>query len=289
MGLPALTESSLGLSSVHRVSPAVPLPAILVVVSADGPVFSVGDGRDPVGGHTEVHKEALGRGRAPVAQAQVVLLAAALVAMAFDGELDVRVRLQEVGVTGQGLLGVRANIVLVKVEVGVLYVGRERLFLAHLRRRGRRRRRRRHGYRDPSVAVAGPARTGHGHRVGRRLLRRHAGGALGLLFAGTRLEVVVRGILGGPAQRYGLALVYRCRLRRQSADGLGRLGRRGRRRGRRWSDLFPVARARQNNHPHYTGQTCIAVLLSHRDLLLSGRQLFMNFVDGLLLARIAPL
>ena len=151
------------------------MPAILVVLGADRPVLAIRDGRNPVCGDTEVDKEVLGRRGAPVAQTKVVLLASTLVAVTLDRELDVRVSLKEIAVTGQSRFSVRANVGLVEVEVRVLHVLREGFFVRHFfRRRWRRRRRWRNGYRHPSLTGAGPSRTRHGHGVGGRLRRRRA-------------------------------------------------------------------------------------------------------------------
>src|SRR2546422_165222 len=140
-GAPGFDGSLFGFGAVHKVGTAVLLPAILVVLGADRPVFAVRDGRNPVGGDTEVDEEVLGCGGAPVTQTEVILLASTLVAVTLDRELDVRVSLQEIAVTGQSRFSVRANVGLVEVEVRILHILREGFFVGHFLRRWWRRRR----------------------------------------------------------------------------------------------------------------------------------------------------
>jgi hypothetical protein len=106
-------------------SPTILLPAILVVVGANRPILTIRDGADGVGADSQIAQESLGSGGASVTQTEVILFAPTLVAVALDGELDIRVCLQEVGIGCQGLARVRTDVGLVEIEVGVLYILRK--------------------------------------------------------------------------------------------------------------------------------------------------------------------
>src|SRR5271157_6372048 len=60
------------------------LPARLVGLGANRPLLAVADGPQPVGRHPQLLQELLGATGAPVAEAEVVLRRAALVAIAFE-------------------------------------------------------------------------------------------------------------------------------------------------------------------------------------------------------------
>jgi hypothetical protein len=82
------------------VSPPVLLPAVLVVLGANRTILSVRDSRDPVCGNAQIRQEILGRGGSPITQAEVILLTSSLVTVALDRELDVGIRLEEIGIPG---------------------------------------------------------------------------------------------------------------------------------------------------------------------------------------------
>src|ERR1035441_5126516 len=73
-----------------EVRAAVLLPARLVVVGALRRFLAVSDGLQLVARDPQLDEEFLGGGGAPVAESQVVLGRAALVAMALDGDADIR-------------------------------------------------------------------------------------------------------------------------------------------------------------------------------------------------------
>src|SRR2546425_8703630 len=89
-GAPGFDGSLFGFGAVHKVGTAVLLPAILLVLGADRPVFSVRDGGNPVGGDTEGDEEGLGCGGAPVTHTAGIIPASTPVAVNLDRELDVR-------------------------------------------------------------------------------------------------------------------------------------------------------------------------------------------------------
>src|SRR5205814_9467394 len=141
------------------VSPAVLPPATLVVFLANGAVFAVRDGRDPVGRNAKSHHVVLGHRGSTVAQAKVVLLASSLIAVPFNRELDVRMGFEESGIRRESLLGVGAKVRLVSVEVRILDLALERVqhaFLSNGGRRGWSRSGNRHAGRATGPA-AGPA------------------------------------------------------------------------------------------------------------------------------------
>src|SRR5579864_144729 len=99
--------------------------------------FTVADGLQLVGGNSELYQEIPRRGRAPIAQPEVVLGRAALVTMAFHHNCDVRIVLedtfQKVRIPGQRIASIRADIALVIIEVGVLSLLRQQLAAAKRR------------------------------------------------------------------------------------------------------------------------------------------------------------
>src|SRR6516162_9439266 len=94
--LPAIRLSLLCLSTVHKVGTTILLPTVLVVLSANGAVLSVGYRGDVIPRNPEVAKITLRGIGAPVAQAEVVFLAPSFVAMTLHGELDVCVLFEPV-------------------------------------------------------------------------------------------------------------------------------------------------------------------------------------------------
>ncbi len=69
------------------------------------------------GGHAQVGQVVGGGAGAALAQGQVVLGGATLVAVAFDDQLDLRVLLHDLGLAGQHLTGFGLQVVAVEVEV----------------------------------------------------------------------------------------------------------------------------------------------------------------------------
>src|SRR6266567_6879341 len=102
-----------------EVSPPVLLPALLGGLSALGAIFAVRDGGQAVRRQAQVDEETFHRCSAAVSQAQVVLFAAALVAVALNRNTEVGVGLQSICVGGQSLLGVGADVGLVEIKIGV--------------------------------------------------------------------------------------------------------------------------------------------------------------------------
>ena len=135
-----------------EVPAAVLLPAGLVLVGADRLFLALADDRDPVGRHAEADQIVLHRVGAARAEREVVLRAAARVAVAFDGDLRARPALHPVGVALQHRPRVVADRRLVEIEEHVAErllrvqllerLLREDLLLGQRRRRPRRRRRR---------------------------------------------------------------------------------------------------------------------------------------------------
>src|SRR5579884_4459606 len=81
----------------HEVAAAVRLPALLVVLGAEGLFLAIADGVQAVGGNPQRNEVLLYRIRAAVAKREVVLGRAALVAVAFNRHLHLRIVAQEVG------------------------------------------------------------------------------------------------------------------------------------------------------------------------------------------------
>src|SRR5579864_6819521 len=91
---------------------------------------------DAVSGNTERHQKLLRRIGAPLPESQVVFFRTALVAMAFDGYADLRVRAQEFRVLLQVSAGVGGDFRFIVIEIRVCYVLVEQR--AYVRRGSRR-------------------------------------------------------------------------------------------------------------------------------------------------------
>src|SRR5207302_10947541 len=116
--LPSRPSAYAGLARLgEKVRAAILRPTRLGLLVANRPLLAIADDRDAIGldalGDEIVHR----RLRAPLAERQVVLVGAALVAVALDQQEVVGVRLQprRVRIEGLGVLG--ADIVLVKIEI----------------------------------------------------------------------------------------------------------------------------------------------------------------------------
>src|SRR5579885_313223 len=112
---------------------AVLLPALLAVLGAERFFFSVADGLHAICRNPCSHKRVLDRTGAVIAQGEIVFGGSALVAVSFNRERDVRMLLQECGVSLNGRLLISANIRLVVIKVDVLNVLREHLLVSHRR------------------------------------------------------------------------------------------------------------------------------------------------------------
>src|SRR6266699_939964 len=221
------------------------LPATFVVLHAEGLFFAVADGAQPVCGNTKRDEVLLHGTGAAITEAQIVFRGAALVAVSFDGRLDLRVVLQEIRGLRERLAGIGTNVRFVVIEIGIAHFLREELIERGLR--GRHRRRRRRIYSDARAGVGGATRTRGGDRVGSRIRGRDLRRTLGRHGAHFRRDGKLRRVSGIPAQGRRLTLVDGSRTGLQGYGGTsGR--RRGRRRlWRRWSDPSPVAAKGKNS------------------------------------------
>src|SRR6202158_3918153 len=173
------------------------LPAVLVVLAAEGLLFAEADGAEAIGRNAQRNEVLLHGGGAAIAQGQVVFRGATLVAVAFDGRLDGRVPLQEVRGLRKGSASVGTNVGLVVVEIGVAHFSQEEfVFRGPLWRRRRRRR----AHCDGCSGTGGTARTRGSNRVGRRVGGRDLGRALSSDVADIGCDRELRGISGIPAQ-----------------------------------------------------------------------------------------
>src|SRR5947209_770777 len=118
------------------------LPATFVVLHAEGLFLAVADGAQPVCRNSERDKVLLHGAGAAIAVAQIVFGGAALVAVSFDGHLNLRVVLQEIRGFRERLAGIGTNVRFVVIEIGIAHFLQEELIEGGLRGRHRRRRRR---------------------------------------------------------------------------------------------------------------------------------------------------
>src|SRR5438132_2038258 len=98
---------------------AILLPASLVTLSAEGFLLAVADRLDPAGVNAPCSQRVLHRRGTLVAQRQVVLRRAPLVAVSFNGEVEVGMLVQKRDVSLHPSLLVAANIRLVVTQVNV--------------------------------------------------------------------------------------------------------------------------------------------------------------------------
>src|SRR5258706_1535793 len=152
-----------GLLGADEVAAAILLPAGFVALVAEGLFFAEADGADAIGGEAQGDEILLDGAGAAIAEREVVLGGTALVAVAFDGDAELRVIAQEVSGLGECCAGVRANVCFVEIKIGVLdFLWEERIQV----RRGRGfYRRRGHADRNTRGGVCGTAGTARGDRV----------------------------------------------------------------------------------------------------------------------------
>src|ERR1039458_3151593 len=184
----------------REVHPPVLLVAGLVSLGALGPLLTVADGRQLVGGNAELHQEVLGRTGAAVAQTEVVLRRAALVAVSLDrdgGIGEVRQNgLQRAGVLRQRVASVGAQVALIVIEESVAHLAEEALLDGRLGRRRRRRRWRRRGRHGNGRRARGiAARAGRRQGIGSRIVWQYPL-AVGILH---RADALVDGNVGDRA------------------------------------------------------------------------------------------
>src|SRR5579862_4095659 len=104
----------------EEVSPAVLLPAVFGLRGAERPFLAVGDGPDPRAVDSERGQVLASRVGAPVAEREVVLRRAAVVAMTLDQELRARMGLEPIRIGGERSACIVAQVRLVVVEERVL-------------------------------------------------------------------------------------------------------------------------------------------------------------------------
>src|SRR5690348_7634115 len=102
-----------------EVAAAVLLPAGFVGLHAEGLFLAEADGAEIGGRDAQVDEILLDGVGAAIAQSEVVLGGAAFVAVAFDDDLCIRITLEERSGLLERYAGVRADIGLVEVEVGI--------------------------------------------------------------------------------------------------------------------------------------------------------------------------
>src|SRR5208282_4317390 len=140
-GRDARPSTDSGLLSVNEVSTAVLLPATFVRLGAERFLFAHGHGLDAIAAHSSLDERILHRAGAIGAEGEVIFGRAALVAVSFDGDADVGMLLQELGIGLQRSVLRRAYIGLVVVEVDILDILREEFLFGGVRGRCWRRRR----------------------------------------------------------------------------------------------------------------------------------------------------
>src|ERR1700722_8266708 len=98
------------------------LPARFIMLAAERPLFAPADRIHSRGGNAERDQVILCGLGGGVTETNVVFRGTTLIAMAFDGYANLRVRPQKLGRLGQIIACIGANIGLVKVEESVLHI-----------------------------------------------------------------------------------------------------------------------------------------------------------------------
>src|SRR5208337_3846052 len=217
------------LLGLDEVAATVFLPAGLVGFHAEGLFLAIADRGEAVGRNAQADEILLDGVGAAIAESQVVFSGAAFVAMALDGDAELRIVAEEVGGLTEGILGVGANISLVVIEVGVTHFLKEEFVQGGLGSLDDRRRRR-NGDGDAHAGFGTAAGARGSDAVGGRVGRRYRGGALRGDGANFRGDGNILCVGGGPCQTHGFALF--------DGGAIGADGGRGlygnRSRGRRW-------------------------------------------------------
>src|SRR5450432_3647540 len=104
---------------------AILLVAIIRRLHTERLLLTKADGIQAVSRDAEGDEVLLGGTGAAIAQSQVVFGGAALVAMTFDGDFNLRIVAKEIRGAGQRGAGVGANVGFVEIEVGVFHLAQE--------------------------------------------------------------------------------------------------------------------------------------------------------------------
>ena len=132
--------SPVSLLRIDEMPTTVLLPASFVALAAEGFFFAVADRLDAAAIDTRCRQRIFDRAGALVAQSQVVVCRATLVAVSFNREVHIRMLIEELCIgLNRGLL-IAPNLRLVVIEVDVFDVLREQVFVRDGWRRRRRRR-----------------------------------------------------------------------------------------------------------------------------------------------------
>ncbi len=169
----AIDVPRISLLLIDEMPTAILLPASFVAFAAERFLFPVADRLDAAGINARSSQSVLDCAGALVAQGQVVICRSTLVAMPLNREVHVRMLIEELRVgLNRGLL-IGANIGLVVIEIDVLDILREQVFIRYGRgRRWRRWWRLRYG--QARRRFLGSAGTFRRQVVGRRIGGRYA-------------------------------------------------------------------------------------------------------------------
>src|SRR5216683_811112 len=189
-----------------KVAAAVLLPAGFVALHAEGLFFAVADSADAVGADAQRNHVLLDGSGATVAERKVVFSGTALIAVAFDDDLDLRMIAQKIGGLAESGAGIGANVRLIQIEISVLHFLQEHLFQS-TGIRGRRR----FGWRlrdgDAHGRIRRAARATGGHGVSDGVRRCHFGGTFWSDGADIWRYRQLRGIGRGPMQSGRVAFI----------------------------------------------------------------------------------
>ena len=143
---------------------AVFLPAGFVALHAEWLFFTVADSADAVCANAERNQVLLDGGSATIAEREVVFGRAALIAVAFNDDFDLRIIAQEVGGLGERCARVGTDIGFIEIKVGVLHFLQKHLVEGFVARRRSSCGGRSDG--DPNAGVGRAAWTAGGDGIG---------------------------------------------------------------------------------------------------------------------------
>src|SRR2546423_3462869 len=116
-----------GLLNADEMASAILLPARFAMLVAERLFLAEADSAQAIGGNTERNEILFDGASATVAEREVVLGGAALVAVTLDGDTHLRVVAQEVRGLSEGFAGIGANITFVEVKISIAHFLEEEL------------------------------------------------------------------------------------------------------------------------------------------------------------------
>src|ERR1700737_1597488 len=162
---------------LNEMPPSIFLVALLSRFRASGFFFAIAHGTYAISGNAQRNEVLLYGAGATITECEVVFRGAALIAMTFNVDFNLRIAAQEFGGLTQRFASIGANVGLVEIEVGVVNFAQKQLvgakFGSFFHRSSNWLR---HG--NSRTAVSASAGAGRGNGVSNRISGRNFGGTL---------------------------------------------------------------------------------------------------------------